>query len=113
MPPATPSPAKHTTAPERSLNQRMEALERANAIRSSRAKLKRDLKAGRISIHAVLRDPPDCVETAKVLDILLAVPKYGRVKANKKLAICRISLSKTIGGLSQRQRDELIASLSP
>jgi hypothetical protein len=36
------------------------------------------------------------------------VPKYGRVKVNKILSICRISPSKTIGGLSQRQRTELV-----
>ena len=111
MPPATSSTAKPTTAPERSLNQRMDALQRANEIRSRRAQLKRDLKAGRASIHKLLLDPPEWVETAKVFDMLLAVPKYGRVKANKILTTCRISPSKTIGGLSQRQRDELIASL--
>ena len=111
MPPATSSTAKHTTAPERSLNQRMDALQRANEIRSRRAQLKRDLKAGRASIHKLLLDPPEWVETAKVFDVLLALPKYGRVKANKILTTCRISPSKTIGGLSQRQRDELIASL--
>ena len=33
-------------APERSLNQRMDALARANQIRIKRAQLKRDLKAG-------------------------------------------------------------------
>ena len=46
--------------------------------------------------------------TAKVFDMILAVPKYGRVKANKILGQCRISPSKTIGGLSQRQRAELV-----
>lgn len=111
MPPATSSSAKHTTAPERSLNQRMDALQRANEIRSRRAQLKRDLKAGRASIHNLLLDPPEWVETAKVFDMLLAVPKYGRVKANKILMTCRISPSKTIGGLSQRQRDELVIAL--
>ncbi|MBA2347354.1 MAG: hypothetical protein H0V81_03595 [Solirubrobacterales bacterium] len=111
MPQATETSMKPTTTPERSLNQRMDALQRANEIRSRRAQLKRDLKAGRISIHTLLLEPPDWVETAKVFDMLLAVPKYGRVKANRALTTCRISPSKTIGGLSQRQRDELVASL--
>jgi len=39
------------------------------------------------------------------------VPKYGRVKVNKVLQQCRISPSKTIGGLSQRQRTELVSML--
>src|SRR5438552_7438446 len=96
-------------APERSLTQRMEALRRANDIRTRRARLKPDLKAGRESIHTLLLEPPEYLETAKVFDLLLAVPKYGRVKVNKILSQCRISPSKTIGGLSERQRRELVA----
>jgi hypothetical protein len=103
--------SKHSTAPERSLNQRMDALARANQIRTKRAQLKRDLKSGRLSIHTLLLNPPEYVETAKVFDMLLAVPKYGRVKVNKILAHCRISPSKTIGGLSERQRSELVLLL--
>jgi hypothetical protein len=89
----------------------MEALQRANDIRSRRAQLKRDLKAGRASIHQLLLEPPAYLETAKVFDMLLAVPKYGRVKVNKILQQCRISPSKTIGGLSERQRSELVGML--
>ena len=87
------------------------ALARANRIRPSAPRLKRDLKAGRLSIHALLLNPPEYLETAKVFDMLLAVPKYGRVKVNKILAHCRISPSKTIGGLSERQRSELVSLL--
>ena len=112
MSPATKTPVKPVAAaPERSLVQRMEALQRANEIRTRRAQLKRDLKAGRVSIHDLLLEPPPFVETAKVFDMLLAVPKYGRVKVNRILNVCRISPSKTIGGLSQRQRNELVSYL--
>jgi hypothetical protein len=110
MAPVTNSLPK-TAAPERSLDQRMDALGKANAIRTRRAQLKRDLKGGRTSIHNLLLSPPEWVETAKVFDMLLAVPKYGRVKANKVLNQCRISPSKTIGGLSERQRSELVSLL--
>jgi hypothetical protein len=102
---------KAVAAPERSLVQRMDALQRANEIRTRRAQLKRDLKAGRAKIDHLLLDPPDYLETAKVFDMLLAVPKYGRVKVNKILTTCRISPSKTIGGLSERQRTELVELL--
>ena len=107
--PAKPSSAGH--APERSLTQRMDALARANEIRTRRARLKRDLKAGRTHIHGLLLDPPEYLLTAKVFDLLLAVPKYGRVKVNRILTHCRISPSKTIGGLSERQRNELVSYL--
>jgi len=110
-PPASNLAEYNAPAPERSLTQRLDALERANVVRTKRAELKRDLKGGRKSIHRLLMDPPDYVETAKVFDMLLAVPKVGRVKANKVLTQCRISPSKTIGGLSQRQRDELVSLL--
>jgi hypothetical protein len=99
-------------APARSLDQRMDALKRANEIRVRRAKLKRDLKEGSVKIEEILSQPPDYVETAKVFDILMAVPKFGRVKAARLLNQCRISQSKTIGGLSDRQRGELVAQFS-
>lgn len=97
-----------TQAPSRSLDQRMEALRRANDIRVKRAQLKKDLKLGRVKFEDILRDPPDYVSTAKVLDMLMAVPKFGQVKAKRYLTQCRISESKTVGGLSDRQRAELI-----
>ena len=90
----------------------MEALKRANDIRVRRAQLKKDLKDGSVQIEEVLRQPPTYVETAKVFDILMAVPKFGRVKAARFLNQCRISQSKTVGGLSERQRSELIQLLS-
>jgi hypothetical protein len=108
MPAATKTP---TSAPQRSLSQRMEALKRANEIRTRRAKLKRDLRAGRTNPQGLLLSPPEYVLTAKVSEMLLAVPKYGHVKVNKILAQCRISPSKTIGGLSPRQRAELVSYL--
>jgi hypothetical protein len=89
----------------------MEALRRANEIRSLRAELKKELKAGRTTVSAVVADPPDYVLTAKVFDMLLATPKLGKVKATRLLNQCRISQGKTIGGLSERQRGELIELL--
>jgi hypothetical protein len=108
----TTVPKLATQTPERSLDQRMEALSRANEIRIRRAQLKRDLRGGGVSIVGILADPPEWVLTAKVFDLLLAVPRCGRVKAGRLLATCRVSQSKTVGGLSDRQRAELISLLS-
>ena len=102
---------EHRATPERSLDQRMDALGRANEVRALRAQLKRDLKAGRVSIGALLLNQPPYLETAKVFDLLLALPKVGRVKATKILQGCRVSPSKTFGGLSERQRAELAGHL--
>ena len=103
--------SSQTSVPARSRDQRMRALEMANEIRTQRAQLKRDLKAGKVTIERLLLDPPEWLGSAKVFDIMLAVPKYGRVKVNRILNQCRISPSKTIGGLSERQRAELVALL--
>src|SRR5688572_24693281 len=97
-----------TATPERSLEQRLEALNRANDVRTARARLKKDLKAGRRSIDSLLVHPPDFILTMKLFDLLLHVPKWGRVKVTKALKETRISPSKTIGGMSERQRFELL-----
>ena len=106
-----PAAKTPTHAPERSLDQRMDALRRANDVRVKRAQLKKDLKDGKVRIQSILGSPPEYVETAKVIDILMAVPKFGRVKAARFLNQCRVSQSKTVGGLSERQRAELVGLL--
>jgi hypothetical protein len=106
MPPKTSS-----QTPVRSPSQRMEALQKANAIRSQRAQLKKELKSGELEIVQVLQAPPEFLKTAKVMDLLLVVPKFGRVKAARVLTRCRISQAKTVGGLSERQRAELCETL--
>lgn len=105
------SPPKVGQTPERSLDQRMDALRRANQIRSLRAQVKKDLKTGAISVDGVIESPPEYVLTAKVFDIIVAAPKYGKVKATRLLNQCRISQGKTLGGLSERQRCELVELL--
>jgi hypothetical protein len=55
----------------------MAALSMANEVRTLRAQLKRDLKAGRVSIGALLLDPPPCLESAKVLTCCWRSPRSG------------------------------------
>ena len=89
----------------------MGALKRANDLRTARATKEIDLKEGRVSLAALLSDPPEFLLTARVSDLLVAVPKYGRVKASRVLNQARISQSKTVGGMSERQRRELLSLL--
>lgn len=102
----TPAP------PDRSLEQRRTALAHANEIRVKRAMMKRDLKAGRVKADSIVERPPSYAATMTVVDLLLTVPKIGRTKANRVLVSTRISPSKTLAGLSQRQRSELAGVLS-
>lgn len=93
--------------PHRSYHQRMDALGQANEVRSYRANLKKEIKAGRENPLPLLINPPQKIETMKIMDFMLAVPKMGRVKVDRLLRQCRISPSKTLGGLSERQSNEL------
>jgi hypothetical protein len=102
-----------SATPVRTLEQRLDALRRANDIRSQRARLKKDLKDGGQKIDLLLADPPEFIRTAKVIDVLLAVPNCGKVKSAKVLNHCRISPNKTVGGLSERQRRELVSFFRP
>jgi hypothetical protein len=90
----------------------LRALGRANDVRRRRADLKRELAAGTLSIVDVLADPPTHAETAKVRQLLLAVPHLGPVKARRLLLHCQIAESKTVAKLTDRQRAALIEELS-
>ncbi len=103
-----PAEGGKAKAPGRSREQRLRALQHANEVRSARAQLKRDLAAGRIELARILARPPEFAQTAKVLDLLLFLPKVGPVKAGRMLARCRIAHAKTLAGLSDRQRAALI-----
>jgi len=87
------------------------ALAKANDVRVARARLKRGVAAGRIEPARVVADPPACTQTAKVRELLLVVPRIGPARADRLLARCRIAHGKTLGGLSDRQRAELIELL--
>ena len=91
--------------------QRRSALRRANAIRKARAQLKRDLKSGRTRIETLLAEPPSYLLSASVSELVNAVPSFGPARTAQVLARCRISPTKTVGALSERQRVELAACL--
>ena len=97
--------------PQRSDAQRMAALKRANHVRERRAKLKRNLKKGRVPFEDILMDPPEFVLSMKILDLLVAIPRVGRKTADLKLRKAGVSPSKAIGGMTPRQRDDLVRLL--
>ena len=90
----------------------MSALSQANQVRGLRARLKQDLRADKVRLELVLATRADYLASAEVFDLLVAVPKIGPVKAGRLLTVAGVSPSKTIGGLSERQRARLIELLS-
>lgn len=100
-----------TLAPERTLDQRMRALQHANEIRIGRSVLKRKIRAGATDVAAVLSDPPVCVRSMKVFDLLCVIPKFGPVRATRLMRALSVSPSKTVAGMSGRQREAVIREL--
>lgn len=80
-------------------------------LRADRARLLRDLEAGRASIHTVMLVPPDYMRAEKVLDVLLVVPEFGRETVQGILERTGIGPEETLGGISEAQRGRLVALL--
>src|SRR5690349_6272090 len=93
-----------SSTPDRSLEQRRSALEAANHIRSYRKQLKIDMKAGRRHVLALVVDPPAEILSMRISDLLLTIPKVGRTKAMNWCRAVGVSPTRTMGGLTKRQR---------
>lgn len=111
LPAMDSSTPRRTDTPGRSGDQRREALARANAVRFKRAALKATLKSGELSIVGLVAEPPQYLASARIKELLLACPSYGRVKVERLLTRCQVSPRKTIADLNERQRRELIEAL--
>jgi hypothetical protein len=78
-------------APERTSQERLNALEEANRVRFARADAKRDLKSGELDIYDLLMDPSEELKGAKVEEMLLAVRGMGRVKVTRVMREAGVS----------------------
>ena len=76
-----------------------------------RAALKAQLKRGELSIVTLIADPPQYVASARIAELLRALPTYGPIKVERLLKRCEVSPRKTISGLNERQRRDLIEAL--
>lgn len=94
--------------PAQTLEQRLEALDQANRVRSARALLKRRLKTDPTDAELVIRDPRIDYRTMLLRDLLLALPGLGEMRVDRFMVAARISPRKTLQGLSDRQRDEAL-----
>ena len=91
--------------------QYMRALERANKVRLARAELKRRISTGEIDVTDVLLHCPWEADSMAVADLLLSQRRWGQTRCRKFLAQLPMSEKKTIGSLTDRQRQTLVAML--
>lgn len=97
----------------RSLEQRRDALARANEIREYRGRKKKDVKAGREPADFFLAHGPhdERLQSMRLHAALVAMPALGKKKADEILRRASISPSKTLGGLSGPQWERLYVVL--
>lgn len=91
--------------------QHMRALERANRVRLARAELKRRVAEGELEVVDVILSSPWEAETMAVADLLASQRRWGRTRCRKFLASIPLSENKTVGSMTERQRQALAARL--
>lgn len=101
-----------TAVPQTGRAQRLAALEQANASRFARARMKTALREQGYDLAAeLLAAPPVWLETMRVENFLLSLPKLGPSKARRLMREHLVGQGKTVGGLSDRQRAVLVGDL--
>jgi len=96
----------------------MLALERANEVRLARAELKRKVAFGEVDVAEVILHCPSEAQGMAVADLLRSQRRWGQIRCRKLLAALPMSEKlpmselKTVGSLTERQRQALAEVLS-
>lgn len=91
--------------------QRMQALERANAVRLKRAELKRRIADGNLSAAEIILDLPWEARNWPVGQLLTSQRRWGSIRTRKLLTGLHISEKRPVGELTERQRRMLAGQL--
>lgn len=86
---------------------RRKGLEKARVVRKKRSEIKEQLKRGKTSINALIKDKElfdEYISGMKVLSIVSSLPGNGRMNAEKVLEELNISPHKKMGGLGRNQK---------
>ncbi|MDR1413242.1 MAG: integration host factor [Actinomycetes bacterium] len=98
--------------PQLSPEERKHFLEQAAKVRTARAKILADLKAGGLTVADVLaKADDDLYGKIKVLALIKALPGYGKAKAEALLDEIGISEKRRVKGLGKNQAAALLESL--
>jgi hypothetical protein len=91
--------------------QHMQALQQANAVRLARADLKRRVADGELSAADVVLDSPWEARSMTISDLLTSQCRWGSTRCRRFLQTVPMSEQKTIGSMTDRQRDALAGQL--
>lgn len=98
--------------PVLSLDEKKEALQKAQQMRKKRSELRNALKKGEISLADVLFSDDEVTSRMRVSYLLRSLPRIGKVKAQKIMQEIGIDEARRIQGLGKRQKEALIARFS-
>lgn len=101
--------ATATMAPARP--QHMQALGRANEVRLARARIKRAVSDGMLTVADVILERPRDVANMTIVELLLSQKRWGDTRCSKFLATLGLPETKTVGSLTERQRKLLVGNL--
>jgi hypothetical protein len=90
----------------------MRALAQANRVRLARAELKRQVAEGEATAADVVLNCPWEAESMTIADLLMSQHRWGRSRCRRFLASIPMLETKTIGSMTDRQRNELAGRLS-
>jgi hypothetical protein len=91
--------------------QHLRALARANEVRLARAELKRQVAEGEISAAHVILECPWEAASMTVSDLLTSQRRWGTTRCRKLLQSIPMSENKTVGSMTERQRNALATLL--
>jgi hypothetical protein len=89
----------------------MRALAQANRVRLARAELKRQVAEGELTVSDVVLNCPWEAESMAISDLLMSQHRWGRTRCRRFLSSIPMSETKTIGSMTERQRNALAAML--
>jgi len=92
--------------------QHMRALAQANRVRLARAELKRQVAEGEASVAEIVLERPWEAESMSITDLLMSQHRWGRTRCRRFLASIPMVETKTIGSMTDRQRNELAKRLT-
>jgi hypothetical protein len=92
--------------------QHLRALAQANRVRLARAELKRQVADGETPVADVVLSCPWEAESMTISDLLMSQHRWGQTRCRRFLASIPMSETKTIGSMTDRQRQALASSLA-
>lgn len=98
--------------PNLSTAERAEALAKAQEMRTKRMELRKELKAGKISLAEVLKRDDEIVSRMKVKYLLESLPNVGKITAVSIMEEIGINESRRVQGLGKRQKTLLLEKLA-